>query len=156
MTRWAIHVAVALYPRRWRERYGVELEQLALDARQDRHWVGIILDLARGAAYQQLRQVRLHPALMPAAITLAVAATLSARGLIVAGPPPPVLHPGLGEARPFHSAGVSPAGRAPRAELRITVDPVTGAVMSAHGAPATLLINPITGELIQVTRRAGS
>jgi hypothetical protein len=47
---------IRLYPRRWRERYGVELEQLVQDLRPSSSKVAIAIDLAKGALAAHLEQ----------------------------------------------------------------------------------------------------
>ena len=47
---------IRLYPARWRERYGGELEELVHDLRPSRSAVAIAVDLARGALRAQLQQ----------------------------------------------------------------------------------------------------
>jgi hypothetical protein len=150
--RWAIHLAVAAYPQPWRDRYGVELEQLALDALGERRAMPIILDLLRGAGSQQLRTMRLQPAIVSAGIALVAVAAMSAHSLIGADDPAPASH---SQAQPTlrPSAALPPTRRTPLPEIRITIDPDTGALLSVRGARATMLINPNTGALIRVTRR---
>jgi hypothetical protein len=47
---------IRLYPARWRERYGSELEQLVHDLRPSRSRVGIAADLVKGALGAHLHQ----------------------------------------------------------------------------------------------------
>ena len=47
---------IRLYPARWRERYGSELEQLVHDLRPSRSRVGIAVDLVKGALGAHLQQ----------------------------------------------------------------------------------------------------
>lgn len=47
---------IRLYPARWRERYGSELEQLVHDLRPSRSRVGIAVDLVKGAVGAHLQQ----------------------------------------------------------------------------------------------------
>src|SRR4051812_18792727 len=45
-----------VYPRRWRERYGDELEQLVRDLRPSRSTAAIAVDLAKGALVAHVQQ----------------------------------------------------------------------------------------------------
>jgi hypothetical protein len=47
---------VRLYPARWRERYGAELEQLVRDLRPSRSTVAIAVDLVKGALHAHVQQ----------------------------------------------------------------------------------------------------
>jgi hypothetical protein len=47
---------IRLYPARWRERYGSELEQLVRDVRPSASRVAIAVDLVKGALYAHVRQ----------------------------------------------------------------------------------------------------
>ena len=47
---------IRLYPRRWRERYGAELEQLVLDLRPTTSRVAIAVDLSKGAVLAHVHQ----------------------------------------------------------------------------------------------------
>jgi hypothetical protein len=47
---------IRLYPRRWRERYGAELEQVVQDLRPSSSRVAIVIDLAKGALAAHLEQ----------------------------------------------------------------------------------------------------
>ena len=47
---------IRLYPRRWRQRYGVELEQLVQDLRLSSSRMAIAIDLAKGALAAHLEQ----------------------------------------------------------------------------------------------------
>jgi hypothetical protein len=58
--KWAIRLALGLYPRRWRRRYGRELEALIEDLSIG--WDGVF-DLTRGAVVMQMRDFRTIPLL---------------------------------------------------------------------------------------------
>lgn len=58
--KWAIRLALALYPRWWRRRYGGELEALIEDSRTG--WSGVF-DIARGAFIMQIKDFGTIPLL---------------------------------------------------------------------------------------------
>jgi len=121
---------IALYPRRWRRRYGDELEALARDSAGSRR--RLLVDLARGAL-----DARRHPELAPgdglpqarlrqAAGTMLMAATTV--GLVVCG------FVKLGEDVSFHGASLA------------TGVAWAGALVAAASGAAVLL-GPLTATL---------
>jgi len=157
--RRAIRTVIALYPRRWRERYGLELENLTRDAidHGDSSPTRVLLNLARGAGTQRLLALRAHPATATAPVAAAI---VFGAILVTAG----LGHPANGRG-PTKQPTVStthgapaPQRRAAYPQLRptgsitVTIDPATGAVFSIQGAPTRVILDPRTGETLSVRR----
>jgi hypothetical protein len=53
---WPIQMLIRLYPTRWRQRYGAELEQLAYDLRPSASWLALATDLLLGAFDAHIQQ----------------------------------------------------------------------------------------------------
>jgi hypothetical protein len=53
---WPIQMLIRLYPTRWRQRYGAELEQLVYDLRPSTSWLALATDLLLGAFDAHIQQ----------------------------------------------------------------------------------------------------
>jgi hypothetical protein len=155
MRRAAIRAVIALYPRRWRLRYGPELQELAIEL--DDHGAlsfgRVVMNLLITAATLHADAVVRHRVLAPLTAALAfavliVVVTVIRTDLMPAEKPvtePHVLFLGQRIVRLGFGKEV----------ITLTLNPKNGAVSSVTGAPASLLLNPNTGQLIGVTRRHG-
>jgi hypothetical protein len=154
-TRRAIRLMIALYPRRWRRRYGSELEDLVLEAieHRDSSTTVVLLNLVQGVANERLRAL---PASAPL-IAVALAGVVTMTDL------------GLREGRSSTPrASIASILRAPSdapaftlrprtrsiGSVQITLDPLTGAAVAVTGAPANVVIDPGTDQPESVTQRS--
>jgi hypothetical protein len=138
--RRAVRALIALYPRRWRRRYGPELEDLTLAviAHGDSTPTRALLNLTYGVATEHLRA-------RPLSVPLATAALLTVLGISEYGPsaispltPQPVVRPIAAVAndlRQFSTFGLTYSTGNPT----VTVASMTGAPVAAGGSTAIVL-----------------
>jgi len=175
MRRLAIHIAIALYPRHWRQRYGAELEEAALeDACSSRgRAVYVVLDLATHGLLERLRSRRSRQALVVYVLLGTVAALLvSASTPAVTGyaPLPLLDSPGvppetmvvaidanLGPGVQVVRTSAAPYETLDRRskQLTITVDALTGAVISIAGQ-GKVRLEPNADRILSATVTGGT
>ena len=151
----AIRAVIALYPRRWRERYGEDLEHLTLEVLDvaDSTPLVAVADLVRGAATEWLFALRIHPATFP------VIAALSLGGMFAADELHQRTDPSASQ--PAITAIVRSVTQAARLSIfpqqtmigpvRVTQTPITGAATAAQGAPVLVTLNPHTDQTLSIT-----
>ena len=114
MSHGFVRMLISLYPRRWRRRYGAELEQLVveMDANRDRSRMSLAAGLVASAGVERLRWLgTTGTAAIVGVVALAMmivtlATSSSAHAHPRGGPTPPAAHAA-------HPRGASPA-RCPR------------------------------------------
>jgi hypothetical protein len=165
MMRRTIQAAIALYPRQWRQKYGPDLEQLALevDERRDSSPTALIFDLVRGAAAQRFRRWRRSPAIPLVFAGLVAIATVGTLGLPPATTNPPraaskSLQNSGTQGTPTRTGSTAPP-RTPSAlqhGIIVRLNPTTDAVLSVTGAPAHVVMNPQTGMVLSIAHQTAS
>ena len=153
----AIRAAIALYPRRWRERYGEDLAHLTLEVLDvgDSTRLVVTADLMRGAATEWLVVLRTHPATFPVVAALALAGMFAADGLPQPADPSgskPAITSIIRSVSELARVAVFPEQTTSDA-ARITQSPITGAVTAAQGSPVRITLNPATAQTLSVAPR---
>lgn len=154
-----MRAVLALYPRRWRERYGQELQDLLedLDRSSDRSHARIMMSLLAGAAEERvgaLRAPRIWIAATAAVMVIAIA-TVAAHGSVNGGPlradsgPPATATDGF---------QVSDRDPSPQIKLRLQADIRRLCAQLPAGQLATAIeLDPDTGIIVgKIVRTCGS
>jgi hypothetical protein len=135
MSHRRLRIILALYPPRWRRRYGDELRQLVteLQAEKGASRVRIFGDLLFGAARQRFA---VPSAFGTGAVMLATVLAVGLAGFAIIQP-----HQHSGQQAP-------PA--------RVVVERNhAGRITAVRGAPVTVVINPKTNHVVSIHRRRG-
>jgi hypothetical protein len=137
MSRRWVRILIALYPRRWRRRYGAELQQLIseINAERPQSRLALAADLLTAAAAQRIPRLGLRSA----SAVLLIAAALGVTVALLASRSPLRL---TAAARPSRSLAAQIAALRTQVEYSICTTATPGTTIKA------VLIDPASGRVV--------